>query len=196
MDCAICENKKCREGEPCIEVEENLREKYLDSFNEKLFGTASKVEAEGYMKLTRLEEIIKFSLEMGYKHIGIAFCIGLSEEAKTLHNILKNQFKVSSICCKVCGMNKEDFGLNKIIDDRFEVMCNPIGQAYLLNSQNTDLNIICGLCIGHDILFTKNSKAPVTTFIVKDRVLSHNPAGALYSNYYKKRLIPSNNNRK
>jgi uncharacterized metal-binding protein len=26
----------------------------------------------------------------------------------------------------------------------------------------------------------------VTTFIVKDRVLAHNPAGAIYSGYYKK----------
>ena len=194
MNCAVCENKKCREGEVCIEVEENLDKEYFGSSNEKLYRTATKVEAEGYMKLTRLEEIIKFSSEMGYEHIGIAFCIGMSEEAKILYNVLKNHFKISSVCCKVCGMNKEDFGINKIIKDRFEVMCNPIGQAYLLNGQNTDLNIICGLCIGHDILFTKNSKAPVTTFIVKDRVLSHNPAGALYSNYYKRRLIQSNNN--
>ena len=130
---------------------------------------------------------------MRYKHIGIAFCIGLSEEAQILYNILKNHFKVSSVCCKICGINKENLGLHKIIDGRFEVMCNPIAQAIILNKQNTDLNIICGLCIGHDITFTKNSSAPVTTFIVKDRVLSHNPAGVLYSNYYKKRLIQDKN---
>jgi len=189
MNCAVCENKICLEGEVCIEMEENLEEKYLDSSIEKLYRTATKVEAEGYMKLTRIEEIIKFASEMDYEYIGIAFCIGLSEEAKILYEIFKNHFKVSSVCCKVCGINKEDYNLDKIIDDRFEVMCNPVGQAVLLNEQNTDLNIICGLCIGHDILFTNNSDAPVTTFIVKDRVLSHNPAGVLYSNYYKKRLI-------
>ena len=48
------------------------------------------------------------------------------------------------------------------------------------------MNILVGLCVGHDMLFTKHSKAPVTTFIVKDRVLAHNPAGAIYSGYYKK----------
>ena len=32
--------------------------------------------------------------------------------------------------------------------------------------------------MGHDILFTKHSKAPVTTLAVKDRVLTHNPLGA------------------
>jgi uncharacterized metal-binding protein len=40
---------------------------------------------------------------------------------------------------------------------------------------------------GHDILFTEHSKAPVTTLAVKDRVLAHNPLGAIYSNYYLKR---------
>lgn len=68
-------------------------------------------------------------------------------------------------------------------------MCNPIGQAEILNEIGTDLNIIVGLCIGHDILFQKYSKAPTTTFIVKDRVLSHNTAGAIYTKYYLKKLL-------
>jgi len=42
-----------------------------------------------------------------------------------------------------------------------------------------------GLCVGHDMLFTRHSRAPVTTLVVKDRVLAHNPAGALYSGYYR-----------
>jgi len=63
-------------------------------------------------------------------------------------------------------------------------MCNPVIQAEVLNRDKTELNIILGLCVGHDILFNKYSEAPVTTFAVKDRVLAHNPLGALYSNYY------------
>jgi uncharacterized metal-binding protein len=35
------------------------------------------------------------------------------------------------------------------------------------------------------MLFTMTSKAPVTTLIVKDRLLGHNPVIALYSNYHK-----------
>jgi len=66
-------------------------------------------------------------------------------------------------------------------------MCDPIGQAIILNSCETDLNIICGLCMGHDILFSKYSKAPVTTFIVKDRVLAHNPVG-VFNKYYVNKL--------
>ncbi|OPY27009.1 MAG: hypothetical protein A4E27_00631 [Methanobacterium sp. PtaU1.Bin242] len=67
-------------------------------------------------------------------------------------------------------------------------MCNPLGQASFLNRENTDLNIIIGLCIGHDLLFTEHSKAPVTTLVVKDRVLAHNPLGAIYSKYYQNKF--------
>jgi uncharacterized metal-binding protein len=69
-------------------------------------------------------------------------------------------------------------------------MCNPIGQAMMLNNAETDLNIIMGLCVGHDSLFMKYSEAPVTVLAVKDRVLAHNPLGALYlsDSYYKNKL--------
>ena len=43
----------------------------------------------------------------------------------------------------------------------------------------TDLNVLCGLCVGHDAVFSIVSQAPVTTLIAKDRVLAHNPIGAL-----------------
>ena len=65
-------------------------------------------------------------------------------------------------------------------------MCNPILQAKILNSEKTDLNIVVGLCVGHDSLFYRYSDAPVTTAVTKDRVLGHNPAAALYTadSYY------------
>ena len=67
-------------------------------------------------------------------------------------------------------------------------MCNPILQAELLNDAKTDLNIIMGLCVGHDSLFIKYSNALVTSGVTKDRVLGHNPAAALYTadTYYQK----------
>ena len=46
------------------------------------------------------------------------------------------------------------------------------------------------LCVGHDTLFIKHSEAPVTYLIVKDRVLGHNPAAALYTaKFYYKRVL-------
>jgi len=138
------------------------------------------------MKLTRLEEIIEFSKRMKYERIGLAFCIGFRDEAQVLSHILSKHFQVYSACCKNCGISKDTLDLSKI-GDGFEVACNPVGQALLLASEDTQMNLIVGLCVGHDMLFTKHSKAPVSTFVVKDRVLAHNPIGALYSGYYLRR---------
>lgn len=186
LNCALCVEKKCREGEKCQSTE---IEEYQLEDNKKLFQTAAAIEAEGYMKWFRLEELIRFCLAMNYSHLGIAFCVGLEREAKILYDILSQHFKISSVCCKNGGNSKDDYSLPHIRRGQYETMCNPIGQAKLLNQQSTDLNIIFGLCIGHDILFSKHSQAPVTTLVVKDRVLAHNPIGAIYSNYYKNRLI-------
>jgi uncharacterized metal-binding protein len=70
-------------------------------------------------------------------------------------------------------------------------MCNPIGQAKFLNKAKTDLNILLGLCVGHDSLFIKYSEAPITVFAAKDRVLAHNPLSAIYQSesYYKDKLF-------
>ena len=71
------------------------------------------------------------------------------------------------------------------------VFCNPVLQAEILNREGTELNIMVGLCIGHDILFIRHSKADVTPLVVKDRALGHNPAAALYlsETYYKDRFF-------
>lgn len=61
------------------------------------------------------------------------------------------------------------------------------------NEAKTDLNVVVGLCIGHDSLFFKYSEAPVTVLAVKDRILAHNPLGAVYlsESAYRKKLFPS-----
>ena len=140
------------------------------------------------MEWTRLEEVMGYARNMGYRKIGIAHCVGLTREARVLKDILEREFEVHAICCKFSGVDKQTFGLKQIDDGRYEAICNSVGQAMVLNDLGTELNLIVGLCVGHDILFTQHSKAPVTTFIVKDRVLGHNPAVALYSNYYKRKL--------
>jgi len=153
-----------------------------------LHQAATAIEGQYYCKETRLGETILFAKKLGYKKIGLAFCIGLSEEAGIIEEILSRHFDVVSVCCKVSGINKQDFGLQQIDPDDREVMCNPAGQAQLLNEADTHLNIICGLCVGHDAIFNKTSKAPVTTLIAKDRVLAHNPAAAVYCRYIRRRF--------
>ncbi|MDI6859046.1 MAG: DUF1847 domain-containing protein [Methanocellales archaeon] len=189
MRCALCDDKTCYQGKDCTALKERVVSAYkAKDENVKIMTAAANLEARHYMKLTRLEELITFCKSMDYKKLGIAFCIGLESEANVLHEILEKDFEVYSVCCKICGIDKEDFDLEKIKNDRYEAMCNPIGQAMMLNEKDTDLNIICGLCLGHDTLFSKYSEAPVTTFIVKDRVLAHNPAGAIYSKYYRRKF--------
>lgn len=59
-----------------------------------------------------------------------------------------------------------------------------------MNKEQTDLNIVMGLCVGHDSLFYKYAEGLTTTLVVKDRVLGHNPVAALYGaeGYYHDKL--------
>jgi uncharacterized metal-binding protein len=141
----------------------------------------------------RVEDTIAFAKLMGYKRIGIATCIGLLEETNRLSLILEAQgLKPLSVCCKSGSIDKSETGLvedDKVRPGTFEPACNPVAQARLLNGAKTDMNIIMGLCVGHDMLFSRHSKAPVTTLVVKDRVTGHNPVSVLYGqNFYHKRL--------
>jgi uncharacterized metal-binding protein len=159
---------------------------------------ASRQEAAGYSDhdgfpravLTRIEEICAFADRMGFRKLGLAFCAGLVDEAARLERVLTaHGFEVASVVCKVGRVPKESLGLlddEKIRPGSFEPMCNPIAQAELLNRAGTELNLLLGLCVGHDALFIKNSQAYTTVAAVKDRVLGHNPLAALYTSgsYY------------
>jgi uncharacterized metal-binding protein len=147
-------------------------------------------------KNPRIVELIQFSKKMGYKRLGLAFCGGLSYEAKLLTDMLENQgFEVISARCKMGGVPKETIGIKpeqKIGGPTaHEPMCNPIGQAQVMNSEKVDFAVMLGLCLGHDTLFLQYCKRPVTVLAVKDRVTGHNPLAPLYtSGSYYSRLMP------
>lgn len=189
MKCANCPQKpvhKCYgQGFDCTGGKLEVTE-YGDNKVRSLLTTASTIEARHYMQLTRLEEIIMFARQLNYSKLGLAFCLGLAREAGAVAGILEKDFSVVSVCCKVMGLDKKIFGVENIRNDRYEAICNPVGQAGVLAAAGTDLNIALGLCVGHDAVFSMHSKAPVTTLAVKDRVLAHNPLGGIYSGYYLK----------
>jgi len=189
-DCAGCDDKSCYgEGRDCYGLADLTRKRFeADPELRRLHAAATSVEGDFYGRYTRLEEVIVFAERLGVKKMGIAFCIGLEEEAREAQRILSRRFEVHSVCCKAGGVSKDDMGLKKIRDDRYEAMCNPVGQAELLNRLGCELNVICGLCVGHDAIFSRASKAPVVTLIAKDRVLAHNPAAALYCRYVRRRF--------
>jgi len=173
------------------ELEDLMKEakkKYEESPIKKISKIAAEVEAEGYLEWCRVEEIIEFARRCNFKKLGVAFCVGLRDEAKKFVEILKSKgFEVYSVVCKTGGVSKDEMGLKRIRANGFESMCNPVAQAMILNEMGTELNIVFGLCVGHDTLFIMHSNAPITYFVVKDRVLAHNPVGAIYCShsYYK-----------
>lgn len=163
---------------------------------------ASIQEAEGYTGRhsaeepikpikPRIKETIEFAQRMDYRRLGMAFCIGLRREARVVESLLtESGFTVVSALCKAGGSPKEVIGVRddqKIDIGSFEAMCNPIAQAYILNAEETDFNIVIGLCVGHDSLFLKYSQAPCTVLVAKDRLLGHNPLAAIYNidSYYR-----------
>jgi len=162
----------------------------------KMAIAAARTEGRSYMKWTRVEDTIDFAREMGYKKLGIAACIGLIAESRILTRILEAKgFDVVSVCCKSGAVPKEEIGLldsEKARPGTFEPICNPVAQAKMLDGEGSELNILVGLCVGHDSLFIRQSKAPVTVLISKDRITCHNPAAVLHgtSFYYRRLLSP------
>ena len=191
-------------SEKYAEVVASSFEEYRgDSEDARIAFVAARVEGLCYQPVpgsdavnarwTRVEDTIAFARLMGYRKIGMATCIGLLDESERLAAILRAQgFDPQSVCCKAGSIDKLELGLaesDKVRPGTFEPACNPIAQAEICNRLGTDMNIIVGLCVGHDMLFNKHSKAPVTTLIVKDRVTGHNPIAVLYGqNFYYKRL--------
>lgn len=166
-------------------------ERYEEGRNKEIMIASAEVEYEGYCQWTRVQEIMEFARKINARKIGIANCIGLINEARIFARILRaNGFEVYSVICKVAGKPKSSVGIPAVCENIGAAMCNPILQARLLNNAQTDLNVVIGLCVGHDCLFYKYSDAYVTTLVTKDRVTGNNPAAALYTaqSYYKKKF--------
>lgn len=184
------------------DLKESAAKKYRDPKNSLLFQKAAVTEKECYdLKLRREEgkvfplsprirEVAEFAHKIGARKLGLAFCSGLADEAARATAILeKHDLKITSAVCSCGAVDKTELGIppeEKIGGpDNFEAACNPLFQAAVLNQVETDFNILIGLCVGHDMLFTQASEAPVTTLIVKDRFTGHNPVISLYSRYHK-----------
>ena len=166
---------------------------YDDEENKKVTLAAAGVESDYYCQMCRVEETIEFAKRIGAKKIGIATCVGLIRETRTLTKILRSHgFEVYVVACKAGTVRKIEVGIPKTCENTGVNMCNPILQAKMLNAEHTDLNIVMGLCVGHDSMFYKYAEGLTTTLVVKDRVLGHNPVAALYAadGYYHNKLCP------
>ena len=205
-DCATCRVVACNAApgtkpvpKSCpmpaeAELLDGVRARYLEDDDLRRMALESaRTEAAGYCRSTRVEEIMDFAGRMGWRHLGIAHCIGLMQEAKAARDIfLAGGFEVSTACCKVGSIDKTSVGVaeeEKLNPGEFEPLCSPVGQAGLLAAAGTEFNVVIGLCVGHDSMFFMNSRAPVTVLVAKDRVLGHNPVAALHTAHsYSQRL--------
>jgi uncharacterized metal-binding protein len=206
--CAICKVRACY-AEPgtkqppafCpmpVETEllQEIERAYIEDDDlRRLALESARTESAGYCQATRIEEIMDFARRMGAQKLGIAHCIGLMHEAKLARDVfLAGGFEVYTVCCKVGSIAKEKIGLKdeeKIRPGQYEALCSPVGQAALLAKAGTQLNVVIGLCVGHDSLFFMHSRAPTTVLVAKDRVLGHNPAACLYTthSYYQRLTV-------
>jgi len=119
--------------------------------------------------IDRVHEIIEYAKEVGLKRIGIANCTAFAMESEQLEKLLLQEgFEVSKVNCKYGRVPFDD-----LLPGYRGVSCNPAGQAKYLEEKETELNVMMGLCLGHDMIFNAKSKAPVTPLIVKDRKLNH-----------------------
>jgi len=201
--CGRCKVHACDLENPefpkvCPCRDEEIVQKSLEIANEpdnKELGIASSyARGEDNKRHTRIEETMNVLKHLGVKHVGFAFCTGLSKEAEVFQKILEhNGFEVDSVICRCGNLPREAIGIpddRKVNPGHFETMCNPIGQALFLEKCKTEFNIMMGLCVGHDALFFKYTHVPCTVIAVKDKVLAHNPLGAIYNieTYYKEML--------
>lgn len=118
----------------------------------------------------RIEEIRSYAQKMGVKTIGIAHCVAVQKEAEQLKDMLSNDFTVALVGCKHGKISSSSI----LGNDAKGISCNPAGQAQYLAEHKTELNIVMGLCIGHDMIFSAKSTAPTTTLLVKDRAHANN----------------------
>jgi len=177
MNCAECIKKVCKkEMADTLSCCTNLAAD-MAKIKDEYRGTYAKIskaalDAVGDGKQSRLDELVAFLNLMDYKKIGLALCAAMHDEAATVSSRLKKEgFIIYSIMCKIGAISRKDVGL----PDSSISLCNPLAQAEFLNQSKTDINIVLGLCIGHDIMFSKASHAPHTTLAVKDRKHGNNP---------------------
>jgi uncharacterized metal-binding protein len=184
LDCLSCPDKICLAGKSCPRKPGTPRPLASAVRFQEAIEVAQDVAAEPERNLCRIAELVYFTLGMRYEHLGLAFCTDLFSETEVVARLLRRYVRVTPVCCRLGTAVEEES------QDGFGgPPCSPFAMAAALNEAKTDLNVLIGLCMGIDSTFAQLSKAPVTTLFVKDRMLAHNPVGAVHSRYVLERIL-------
>jgi uncharacterized metal-binding protein len=165
---------------------EESKQQYLEPDDRRFHLAAAKVLKRGGYDWSRVQQCIEFARELGAKKVGLAVCVGLIREGREFARFLDRAgFEVISVACMVGGLKPQETGIPDEWVNPLGISCNPIAQAEIMNREGTELNFIYGLCVGHDTIFIKRSKAPVTYVVAKDMVTGNNPGAVLLSPYHR-----------
>ena len=201
IQCHQCKNNECLAQYPqgipeyCqaqrfLDLIEESKQQYLEPDADKFHLAAAKVLKRGGYDWSRVQQCIEFARELGVKKVGLAVCVGLIREGREFARVLDIAgFQVISIACMVGGLKSQETGIPDEWVNSLGISCNPLAQAEILNREGTELNFIYGLCVGHDTIFIRHSKAPVTYVVAKDMVTGNNPGAVLLSPYHRMKLV-------
>jgi uncharacterized metal-binding protein len=139
-----------------------FEELYASEPARRLAYHAARVEADGYCRWTRIHEVVELAKRMGYQRIGLAHCRDTRREAALAARCLRGH------------------GLDAVLPEHARD-CDPVGQADLHARLACDFSVTVGMCVGHDALFVRHARAPVTSLVVRDLRFRHNPIGAVYT---------------
>ncbi len=183
VDCLACADRVCMAGLPCPQVG-RTQPPVLTPEVRRTLEAAADIAVDQDPQLCRIAELVYLCLEMEYRRVGLAFCVELLEPTRIVEGVLRRFVEVVPVCCTITAGEAEGASRAATGAESAGWACNPLLQAAVLNAAGTDLNVLIGLCIGADAVFTATSAAPVTALFVKDRSLANNPIGAVYSEYY------------
>lgn len=184
--CCECKHNNCTTGnlEGCLNKDiesDSSVSKYNapDSKERDIMIASERVKRDIGLKITRIESILAFIEFLNVKRVGIVTCTTTLNEARQFQRILEAKH-IQSVCvaCKIGKVTKHSVGLP--CSDKQQVMCNPALQAKALELEKTQLNVMMGLCVGHDTLFFKHTKTPTTVLFTKDHITGHNAVQPLY----------------
>ena len=206
FNCAECQNQECQTRNkeslnpacPMLDKEifEEIKQAYHTEEIQSFYANSLKSMRGSFGRWTRIKEIMEFCKYNGFTKIGLAYCSGMLREGRLANEILRqNGFIVVAAGCKVGGFAPDELCESyeaptaaqippntpkQDIPRKNRAICDPIGQAIMLNKEKTEFNILVGLCVGHDSRFLKYSDAPCSVLVAKDRLLNNNPVAALY----------------
>jgi uncharacterized metal-binding protein len=170
-------------------IVEASKKQFIEPEVAKIHVATAKILKRGGYDWSRVQQCIEFARELGATKVGLAVCVGLIREGREFARFLNRAgFEVVSVACMIGAVDGQETGIPEEWVSRSGISCNPIAQAEIMNQECTQLNLIYGLCIGHDTIFIKYSKAPVTYVVVKDAVTGNNPSAVLFSPYHRMKL--------